>query len=115
MDDPDAAAPARFCPSRNAGRRCTRALRHPGLHRTGATLWSDLQADPARCAGSREPGSAAPRLADGFPDGRALCDVCGRFVELDADGLRVEHDTTDPDESDAELLRRREWFNSHGW
>jgi hypothetical protein len=41
--------------------------------------------------------------------------VCGRFVELDADGLRVEHDTADPDESDAELLERREWFNTYGW
>ncbi len=104
-----------FCRSRNGGRRCTRPLDHPGLHRHRTIMWSDAGADPARCSGSGAPGAPAAALADGFPDGRALCGVCLRFVPLDDTGHVVEHDTTDPAETDAEAERRREWFNVHGW
>jgi len=114
VEEPDA-APTRFCPSRSAGRRCTRPAGHPGLHRNGAAMWSDLQADAARCPGSGEPGVPAQTLPDGFPDGRALCDVCHRFIALDPGGRKVEHDTADPGESDAEVVHRREWFNTFGW
>lgn len=107
--------PARFCPSRRGGRRCERPLAHPGLHRRGALLWSDREADPPRCPGSGESGRPAARLSDGFPDGRALCPRCQRFVGLDADGRLVEHDTDDPDATDTEVVRSREWFNTHGW
>ena len=108
-------APARFCPSRRGGARCTRPAGHPGLHRRQALLWSDRQADPARCPGSGEPGEPAAELPDGFPGGRALCPRCQRFVALDDGGRLVEHDTDDAEASDAELLRAREWFNTHGW
>ena len=105
----------RFCRSRNSGRRCTRPLAHPGLHRHRTIMWTDAAADPPRCSGSGAAGEPAARLADGFPDGRALCPVCLRFVELTDDGLLVEHDTTDATETDAAARRRREWFNEHGW
>jgi hypothetical protein len=105
----------RFCRSRNDGRRCTRPLRHPGLHRHRTIMWADAGADPARCSGSGDPGSPAERLADGFPNGRALCPVCLRFVPLDETGRLVEHDTSDESEMDADIRDRREWFNVHGW
>jgi hypothetical protein len=104
-----------FCRSRNQGRRCTRPLAHPGLHRHRTIMWTDAAADPARCPGSDQPGEPAARLEDGFPDGRALCPVCLRFVELDADSRLTEHDTSDAGETDAETRRRRDWFNIHGW
>jgi hypothetical protein len=104
-----------FCRSRNQGRRCTRRLAHPGLHRHRTIMWTDAAADPARCPGSDQPGEPAARLEDGFPDGRALCPVCLRFVELDADSRLTEHDTSDAGETDAETRRRREWLNEHGW
>lgn len=88
---------------------------HAGLHRRQALLWSDRQADPARCPGSGRPGERAAQLADGFPGGRALCPDCHRFVDLNPDGRLVEHDTDDPRASDLEVLRSREWFNTHGW
>lgn len=104
----------RFCRSRSGGRRCTRPLDHPGLHRHRTVMWSDAGADSARCAGSGAPGTPAARMTDGFPDGRALCPVCLRFVPLD-EGRLAEHDTSDPHETDAEARRRGEWFNAHGW
>jgi hypothetical protein len=78
-------------------------------------MWTDAAADPARCPGSGGPDAPAARLADGFPDGRALCPVCLRFVALTEDGRRVEHDTTDAAETATEARSRREWFNTHGW
>lgn len=115
MEAAPAPAPARFCPSRNAGRRCTRPLGHPGLHRHNGAMWNDTSADPPRCPGSGEPGTPAQTLPDGFPDGRALCERCLRFIDLDAIGRLAEHDTTDATETDADALRAREWFNTHGW
>jgi hypothetical protein len=105
----------RFCRSRNGGRRCTRPLDHPGLHRHHAIMWADAAADPSRCAGSHAPGAPAAALADGWPDGRGLCPLCQRFVPLEPHGALTEHDTSDAAESDAEASRRREWFNTHGW
>jgi hypothetical protein len=105
----------RFCRSRSAGRRCTRPLDHAGLHRHRTIMWTDAAADPARCPGSGEHGTPAAALADGFPDGRTLCPVCQRFVELDVDGRLVPHDTSDDSETDAEIRGRREWFNTYGW
>lgn len=107
--------PVRSCPSRSDGRRCTRPLGHPGLHRHRGAMWSDLSADPPRCPGSGVAGSPAASLPDGFPGGRALCRNCLRFVALDATGRLVEHDTADPGESGVEAGRRRDWFNTHGW
>jgi hypothetical protein len=78
-------------------------------------MWADAASDAPRCDGSGAPGrSAEPLLTDGFPDGRALCPVCLRFVPLDPDGRLGVHDTVDPAESDAEAERRREWINRHG-
>ena len=104
-----------FCRSRNDGRRCTRPLRHAGLHRHRTIMWADAGADPAHCSGSGEPGEPAALLADGFPDGRALCTVCLRFIPLDDAGRLIGHDTADEGETDAEARRRGEWFNAHGW
>jgi hypothetical protein len=78
-------------------------------------MWSDAQADPPRCPGSGEPGEPAAVLDDGFPDGRALCPHCLRFIGLDADRRLAEHDTADPAESEEERERSRAWFNTHGW
>lgn len=114
MDDSGADV-VRFCRSRNEGRRCTRPLGHPGLHRHRTIMWTDAGADALRCLGSGESGEPAAALADGYPDGRALCPVCLRFVPLDDAGRLVEHDTTDETETDAEARRRGEWFNAHGW
>ena len=66
----------RFCTSRNQGRRCTRHLDHPGLHRHRTIMWADATAD-------------------------------------DEDGRLVEHDTSDPAESDSEVAQHRNWFNTH--
>jgi hypothetical protein len=104
-----------FCRSRNGGRRCTRQLDHAGLHRHRTVMWSDAGADPAQCSGSGAAGSPAALLPDGFPGGRALCPACLRFVPLDDVGRLVEHDTSDPADTDADTQRRREWFNVHGW
>jgi len=78
-------------------------------------MWADAGSDPARCPGSGDPGRPAERLSDGYPDGRALCERCLRFIELDAEDRLVEHDTADETETDAETARRREWLNVHGW
>lgn len=123
MDEPEdaAAAPAeasevvRFCRQRSQGRRCTRPLGHAGLHRHRGIMWSDAGSDPARCAGSGEPGVPAAVLADGYPDGRALCAQCQRFVTLDDAGRLVPHEASDAREPDAEVARRRQWLNEHGW
>lgn len=103
-----------FCRSRNDDRRCTRPLGHPGLHRHRTIMWTDAGSDPARCRGSGDPGAPAERLDDGFPEGRALCAACLRFIALDEAGRLIEHDTSDESETDADT-RRREWFNVHGW
>jgi hypothetical protein len=103
----------RFCRSRNANRRCTRPLDHPGLHRHRTIMWTDAAADPPRCAGSGDPAHPAAPLPNGYPHGRGLCDVCLRFLPLEA-GRLVEHETTDPDETSAETALRREWFNAAG-
>ena len=108
-------AVVRFCHSRNGGRRCTRPLGHAGLHRHRTIMWADAAADPAHCPGSGEHGTPAAPLPDGYPDGRAMCPVCHRFVPLDADARLAPHDTTDESETDAETRRRQEWFNVHGW
>lgn len=100
----------RFCRSRSAGRRCTRPLGHPGLHRHRMIMWSSAGADPERCAGSGEPGSPAATLPDGYPHGRALCRRCFTFVPL-MDGRLTQHDAAPAEESDAEIAARREWFN----
>ncbi len=102
-----------FCRSRNQGRRCTRPLDHAGLHRHRTIMWTDASADPLRCAGSGRPAEPAALSPDGYPHGRALCDVCLRFVPLQ-DGRLVEHDTSDPGEPAAEAQRRRDWFNAAG-
>ncbi len=78
-------------------------------------MWTDDGADPIHCPGSGEPGEPAQALADGWPEGRAACPRCQRFVALDADGRLVEHDTSDPDEPDDEIAHRRAWFNANGW
>ncbi|MFS0866188.1 hypothetical protein AB3M83_02485 [Microbacterium sp. 179-B 1A2 NHS] len=105
----------RFCRSRSDGRRCTRPLDHPGLHRHRTIMWTDAGADAPHCPGSGEPGVPASLLPDGFPGGRALCPVCQRFISLADDGTLEPHETSDPTETDAEAERRREWFNTHGW
>lgn len=104
----------RFCRSRNDGRRCTRELGHRGLHRHRAIMWADAGADALHCAGSGAPGTPAPRVAGGFPGGRALCPVCLEFVDLDRDGRMVPHDTSSA-ASDLESAARAEWFNTFGW
>jgi len=115
MEDAAEAAVVRFCRSRSGGRRCTRPLDHPGLHRHRTIMWTDASADSPRCPGSGEPGRPAPLLPDGYPAGRALCPACLRFVTLDEAGRLLPHDTSDETETDAEAERRREWFNVHGW
>lgn len=99
-----------FCRSRAQGRRCTRRLDHPGLHRHRTVLWADAGADAPRCLGSGAPGSPAPDR----PDEAALCTVCLRFVDL-RDGALVEHDSVDLAETTDAAARRREWMNTHGW
>lgn len=77
-------------------------------------MWTDAAADPSRCPGSGRPGEPAAPLDDGWPQGRALCPVCHRFLPLEA-GLLAEHTTSDEGETDAEASHRREWLNTHGW
>ena len=103
-----------FCLSRSEGRRCTRERGHRGLHRSGTLMWTDAGADAPRCAGGGSAGEAAAALADGFPDGRALCPVCLRFVPLDPDGHLEPHDASAPAD-DGEGARRAAWFNTFGW
>lgn len=99
-----------FCRSRSDGRRCTRPLRHRGLHRHRTIMWTDAGADDPRCPGSGNPASPAPD----WQGGEALCTACLRFVPL-RDGRLVEHETSDPTESAETARLRREWLNTHGW
>lgn len=109
-------AARRLCLSRRNGEICTRESGHRGLHhrRGGRLLWSDLQADPPQCTAAGMPAQPAPLLADGYPDGRALCPQCWAFV-TPIDGALAPHDTWRGDESRAEADRRRDWFNAFGW
>lgn len=109
-------AARRLCLSRRSGEICTRPAGHAGLHHRVGTghLWSDLQADAPRCPGSGRPGAPAATLDDGFPGGRALCEVCFGFVALDA-GALAEHDSWRGEDTREDGDRRREWFNAHGW
>src|SRR3954471_7212984 len=113
----EAAPSTRWCLSRHHGVICTRPVGQAGLHnRTGTSvLWSDRGVDPAQCPGSGDPAVAAARLADGFPDGRALCPVCLAFVRLTAEGTLWNHESFRGGGSDAEAQRRAEWFNANGW
>ncbi|MDZ8202064.1 hypothetical protein RZO50_11105 [Microbacterium sp. SSW1-59] len=104
----------RFCRSRRGGRRCTRPVDHAGLHRHRTVMWADTGADPLRCTGSGTTGAPAATLPDGWPHGHALCPTCHRFVPLHG-GVLAPHDTSDPAETQAGALRRREWFNTFGW
>lgn len=104
-----------FCRSRNDGRRCTRELDHRGLHKHRTIMWTDAGADAPRCPGSGAPGEPAVTLDDGFPGGRALCPRCLSFIDLDDDGILVEHETSIVDPGDPDGQRHREWFNTHGW
>ena len=78
-------------------------------------MWTDAAADPLRCPGSGAAAAPAAPLPDGYPDGRALCEACLRFVPLDTADRLVEHDTTDADETALEVRQRREWLNRNGW
>lgn len=104
----------RFCRSRNGGRRCTRPLGHAGLHKQRTIMWSDTSADEPRCAASGTTADPAPMDRDGYPHGRGLCPACQRFIPL-TDGRLDPHDTSDAAESAADIARRREWLNTHGW
>jgi hypothetical protein len=101
--------------SRRGDAVCTRPAGHAGLHhRTGTGLmWSDAQADPPGCPAGGRPARPAPMLADGFPNGRALCEVCLAFVRID-EGRLVAHDTWRGGD-DGDTGRRRDWFNTFGW
>lgn len=105
----------KFCRSRSGGRRCTRPLDHLGLHRHRAIMWTDAAADAPRCPGSGGTAAPATPLPDGYPDGRALCPHCHRFVRLDSGERLAEHDTTDPAETPDEARRRQDWLNTNGW
>lgn len=76
-------------------------------------MWTDASADPPRCSGSGSPAAPASPLPDGYPHGRGLCEVCLRFIPIEA-GRLAEHDTADPDETPDEAAQRREWFNTAG-
>lgn len=115
MTDARGSGVVRFCRSRSAGRRCTRPLGHPGLHRHRAIMWTDAAADPPRCPGSGTAAAPASPLPDGYPHGRALCPTCLRFIELTDDARLDVHDTSDPHETEDEALHRREWLNANGW
>ncbi len=105
-----------LCLSRRDGEICTRRAGHAGLHnRTGSSiLWSDVNADLPRCAGSGATATAAQALTNGFPHGRAICPVCFAFVTLEG-GELAEHDSWRGDPSREEADQRREWMNTHGW
>ncbi|QIG41275.1 hypothetical protein G5T42_12900 [Microbacterium sp. 4R-513] len=78
-------------------------------------MWSDREADPAACPGSGASATAAPNLADGFPDSRALCEVCLDFVPLTDAGALEPHDAFRGARTPGEAADRAEWFNSFGW
>lgn len=109
-------ASASWCLSRAGGVVCTRPRGHAGLHNRSGTsrMWSDREADAPLCPGSRAPATPAPRLADGFPHGTALCEACWGFVPLD-DGLLAPHDAFRGADDVEEAGRRSVWFNTHGW
>jgi len=109
-----ASEPMRFCRSRDAGRRCTRALGHRGLHGHRSVMWTDAGADGPECPGSNALGVAASLLPSGFPRGRALCGACLGFVAIDEDDRLVRHDTWGA-AAEAEAGERAEWFNTFGW
>jgi hypothetical protein len=111
-----AGAARRLCLSRRRGELCTRPDGHRGLHHRVGTglMWSERDADPPHCPGSGRPAEPAAALPDGWPDGRALCDVCWGFEDVRA-GMLAEHDSWRGDATRAEADRRREWFNAHGW
>jgi hypothetical protein len=77
-------------------------------------MWSDVQADAAACPGAGRTATAAPALANGFPDGRALCPECWGFVPLDGDVV-APHDAFRGAADDAETADRAAWFNAYGW
>jgi hypothetical protein len=110
-------ARAAWCFSRRNGVICSRAPGHAGLHNrrgTGA-MWSDREADPPRCAGSRRTAAPAALLPDGFPHGRALCPVCTEFVPLTRGDRLATHDAFAGAQTDAEADARAQWFNTNGW
>lgn len=109
-------ASASWCLSRAGGVVCTRPRGHAGLHNRSGTsrMWSDREADAPLCSGSGAPATPAPRLADGFPHGTALCEACWGFVPLD-DGLLAPHDAFRGADDAEEVGRRSVWFNTHGW
>lgn len=76
-------------------------------------MWSDREADAPFCPGSGVPADPAPRLADGFPHGAALCEACWGFVILE-DGALAPHDAFRGAADAAEADRRGAWFNAHG-
>jgi hypothetical protein len=78
-------------------------------------MWGEREADPPDCAGAGAEADPAPTLDDGFPHGRALCSVCGRFVRPRQDGTIPRHRSWRGDRTLAEAARRREWFNTFGW
>ena len=78
-------------------------------------MWREIDADPPACPSAGDPAVAARTLADGYPHGRALCPVCGRFVRLRRDGTLPVHRSWRGDRTRAEAERRREWFNAIGW
>ncbi len=77
-------------------------------------MWTDAAADPPRCAGSGDAARSAETAADGYPNGRALCPRCQRFVAIE-NGALADHDASDASETAEEISRRREWLNTHGW
>lgn len=118
MSDPAPAdyPTALWCRSRRGSALCTRPRGHAGLHnRLGTSqMWSDAQADPARCSGSGAPAEPARPVSGGFPFGRGLCPVCTAFVELH-DGRLDRHDAFRGTTDAAEATARAEWFNAVGW
>lgn len=107
---------ATWCRSRSRGAVCTRARGHAGLHNRSGTsrMWSDREADAAACAGSGAPATPAPRLADGFPDGRALCPECWGFAPVVGTALAA-HDAFRGAADAEEAAARGAWFNAFGW
>ncbi|MEJ1155771.1 hypothetical protein [Microbacterium marmarense] len=77
-------------------------------------MWADAAADPPRCPGSAALGTPVPSSTDGYPNGRGLCMICHRFVEITG-AVLAEHRTFDPAETADEYERRREWFNANGF
>ncbi|MBN9199529.1 MAG: hypothetical protein J0I33_12920 [Microbacterium ginsengisoli] len=109
--------PTRWCLSRRDGAVCTRAIGHAGLHNRNGTslMWSDREQDEPGCRGSGATAQPAPRLDDGFPAGRALCQECLGFVRLTDAGTLWRHDAFRAARSDREAARRAAWFNAFGW